>query len=61
MPTDKIQAGLRLEEKALRKITFIAKLKKRSLNAQIEYIVQKCIDEYEKENGTIPVPEFDED
>ncbi|MCL1859151.1 MAG: Arc family DNA-binding protein [Oscillospiraceae bacterium] len=53
MATDKIQTGLRLEEKALKKITFIAKTKKRSLNAQIEYAVQKCIEEYEKENGEI--------
>jgi len=61
MATDKIQTGLRFEEKALKKITYIAKLKKRSLNAQVEYIVQKCIDQYEEENGAIPVPEFDED
>ena len=57
MATDKIQTGLRLEETALKKITFISKIKKRSLNAQIEYVVQKCIDEYEKENGLIEFAE----
>ena len=57
MIIDRIQTGLRLEETALKKITFIAKIKKRSLNAQIEYVVQKCIDEYEKEYGTIELEE----
>ena len=60
MATDKIQTGLRLEGTALRKITFIAKLKKRSLNAQIEYAIQKCIDEYEKQNGVIILKETEE-
>jgi len=59
MATSKIQAGLRLEEEALKKITYIAKIKKRSMNAQVEYLVQKCIDEYEKEKGEIIIEEED--
>ena len=57
MSTNKIQTGLRLEEGALQKITFIAKKQKRSLNAEIEFAVQQAIEEYEKDNGVIPVEE----
>ena len=57
MTTNKIQAGLRLEEEMLIKITHIAKKNRRSLNAQIEYLVEKCIEEYEQENGEITISE----
>lgn len=53
MATNKIQAGIRFEEKMLRKITHIAKRNRRSLNAQVEFLVQQCIEEYEAENGSI--------
>lgn len=53
MATNKIQTGLRLEETDLNKITAIAKREKRSLNAQLEYIVQNAIVEYEKIYGLI--------
>jgi hypothetical protein len=58
MATDKIQTGLRLREKDLQKITYIARKENRSLNSQIEYVVKKSIEEYEKQNGQI-LPEFD--
>jgi hypothetical protein len=58
MATDKIQTGLRLREDDLRKITYIARKKNRSLNAQIEYIIKKSIADYEKQNGEI-LPESD--
>ena len=57
MATSKIQTGIRIEEEALKKITYIAKMKKRSMNAQVEYLVQKCIDEYEQEKGEIIIEE----
>ena len=53
MTTYKIQTGLRLEEDMLAKITFIAKKNRRSLNAQLEFITQKCIEEYELNEGEI--------
>ena len=53
MAIDKVQTGLRLETEALRKITLIAKKQKRSLNSQIEFLVQKAIDEYEEQFGII--------
>jgi hypothetical protein len=55
MPTSKIQTGLRLEPEALRKLTWLAKKQKRSLNAQLEFAAQQCIDEYEAANGPIPL------
>lgn len=57
MATSKIQTGLRLEENVLRKITLIAKKEHRSLNAQLEFAAQKCIDEYEALHGSIHLEE----
>ena len=54
MAVNKIQTGIRFEPDLLYKITFVAKQNKRSLNAQIEYLAQLCVSEYEKENGKIP-------
>jgi hypothetical protein len=54
MATNKIQTGLRLEPGALRKAAWIAKKQKRSLNAQLEFAVQQCIEDYEAAHGPIP-------
>ena len=53
MPSNKIQTGIRFEPELLEKIAYIAKQNKRSFNAQMEYLAQICVNEYEKENGTI--------
>ncbi|MCL2837491.1 MAG: Arc family DNA-binding protein [Oscillospiraceae bacterium] len=53
MPTEKIQTGIRFKEEMLKKITYIAKKNRRSLNAQLEFITQNCIEEYEAEKGEI--------
>ena len=60
MAIKKVQTGLRLEEETLRKITYIAKKEMRSLNAQLEYATQRCIDEYEKKHGPIPTEDSSE-
>lgn len=57
MATNKIQTGIRFEPELLYKITYVAKDNKRSLNAQLEYLAQRCVKEYEAANGTIPVDE----
>ena len=57
MATDKIQTGIRFTPEMLYKITHIAKNNLRSLNAQLEFLAKQCIDEYEKENGKIDLPE----
>ncbi len=57
MATNKIQTGIRFEPTLLYKITHIAKHNKRSLNAQLEFLAQTCVEQYEKENGEIAVSE----
>ena len=53
MSTNKIQTGIRFQADLLYKITHIAKQNKRSLNGQLEFLAEKCVKEYEKENGLI--------
>ena len=53
MATNKIQTGIRFEPELLYKITYVAKDNKRSLNAQLEYLAETCVREYERENGEI--------
>ena len=55
--TNKIQTGIRFEPELLYKITHVAKDNKRSLNAQLEYLAQLCVKEYEAANGPIHVDE----
>ena len=59
MATDKKQTGIRFEPEVLYKLAFIAKKNVRSLNAQLEFLAQNCIEEYEKENGEIPAKDED--
>ena len=55
MATNKVQTGIRFDPELLYKITYVAKDNKRSLNAQLEYLAQLCVKEYETVNGVIPV------
>ena len=55
MATNKVQTGIRFDPELLYKITYVAKDNKRSLNAQLEYLAQLCVKEYEDTNGEIPV------
>lgn len=55
MATSKIQTGIRFDPELLYKITYVAKDNKRSLNAQLEYLAQMCVKEFEAANGDIPV------
>ena len=57
MATNKKQTGIRFEPLLLCKITHVAKQNKRSLNAQLEFLAQACVDQYEKENGKIVISE----
>ena len=57
MATNKVQTGIRFEPELLYKITQVAKKNKRSLNAQLEFLAAACVDEFEKENGEIPIDE----
>ena len=57
MATNKVQTGIRFEPELLYKITYIAKDSKRSLNAQLEYLAQCCVKEFEEKNGAIVLDE----
>ena len=57
MATNKIQTGIRFEPELLYKIAYVAKKNKRSLNAQLEFLAQNCVEEYEKNNGKIEIDE----
>ena len=57
MATNKIQTGIRFEPELLYKIAYVAKENKRSLNAQLEYLAQSCVREYEATHSPIPVDE----
>lgn len=57
MATNKIQTGIRFEPELLYKISVVAKENKRSLNAQLEYLAQNCVKEFENANGSIPLDE----
>lgn len=57
MATNKVQTGIRFEPELLYKIAYVAKENKRSLNAQLEFLAQSCVKEYEEANGVIPVDE----
>ena len=57
MAVNKVQTGLRMEPELLYQITYVAKKNKRSLNAQLEYLAQCCVEQYEAENGLIPMDE----
>ena len=57
MATNKIQTGIRFEPELLYKITQVAKQNKRSLNAQLEFLAQECVKDFEIKNGKILLDE----
>ena len=57
MATSKIQTGIRFEPELLYKIAHVAKENKRSLNAQLEFLAEICVKEYEAQNGKIEIDE----
>lgn len=57
MKQNKIQTGIRFTPELLYKITCVAKKNKRSLNAQLEYLAECCVAEFEAANGKIELDE----
>ena len=57
MATNKVQTGTRFEPELLYKMAYIAKKNKRSLNAQLEYLAECCVADFEASNGAIPLDE----
>ncbi|MCL1859152.1 MAG: hypothetical protein FWF92_07945 [Oscillospiraceae bacterium] len=55
MNKNKIKTNMKIDENVLKKIAVIAKFNNRSLNAQLEHLIKKRINEYEKQNGAINI------
>lgn len=45
--------GIRIDEELHYKLHYISSAEGRSANGQIMYLIRKCIQEYEKQNGPI--------
>lgn len=60
MVNDKVSITLRIDSKLHSKIKFIANQEQRSWNSQVEYAIAKFIKDYEKENGSISLNDFEE-
>ena len=45
--------SLRISEDLLEKVKSIAKEKKRSMNKEVEFVLEKYVKTYEKDNGSI--------
>ena len=54
MAVSKIQTGLRINETSYAKLKTLSEKENRSLNNLVEYIIQRYLDDFEKENGIIP-------
>ena len=52
--------GLRIDDSTHAKLKYVADYEGRSINKQVIYLVQKCIREFEKENGAIEIETEDE-
>lgn len=61
MAISKIQTGLRINENAYAKLKTLSEMENRSLNNLVEYIIQRYIADYEKENGAIPLADIPTD
>lgn len=59
MATDKRQFTMRMQQENFDKIRVISAINKRSIAMQIEYLLEKCIADYEALNGEIPLVNAD--
>lgn len=55
MPDYKRKFTLRIGEDTMSKIDIIAEKNKRSINAQIEFVLEKHVEEFEKQTGKIKI------
>lgn len=57
MPSALPVFSLRIQEEALEKIRFISASNKRSINKELEYVIDRYIASYEAEHGEIKLSE----
>ena len=56
MPSDLPRYTLRIDPVLLSKVAVIAQANDRSTNKEIERVLRKLVESYEKENGVIELP-----
>ncbi|MCX4328300.1 MAG: hypothetical protein OSJ45_13575 [Lachnospiraceae bacterium] len=61
MAANKIQTGLRINETTYAKLKTISIKENRSINNLVEYVIQKYLNDYEENNGSIPLAEIQSD
>lgn len=54
---DKTHLSIRMDRELHDKIQYVSGAEGRSMSGQILYLIQKCVRDYEKENGTIDLTE----
>lgn len=57
MATYKYTTTLRIQEEIYEKLRHISSCEHRSINSQMEYFISKGLEQYEKENGVISLPD----
>ena len=57
MATDKRNFTMRMSDQNFEKIKYLAHINKRSIAMQIEFLIERYISDYEKENGVIKTSE----
>lgn len=55
MSKSKSTTSIRIDETLFSKLKIIATKEKRSINSQMEHAIEKCVENFEKEYGTISV------
>ncbi len=61
MAVSKIQTGLRINETTYAKLKTLSVKENRSINNLVEYIIQQYLEDFEKNNGSIPLAEIQSD
>lgn len=61
MATDKRAFTMRMQPINFEKIKTISEHNKRSIAMQIEYLIEQCIADFEKDYGSIKVPNLSEE
>uniref|UniRef100_A0A7C5V684 Arc family DNA-binding protein n=1 Tax=Caldicellulosiruptor owensensis TaxID=55205 RepID=A0A7C5V684_9FIRM len=57
MPSNLPTFTLRIPEKLLAKLRVVANINKRSVNKEIEFLIERYIEEFEAEHGEIKIEE----
>ena len=54
---NRTKTQLRIDKTLCAKVHAIADMETRNFNSQLEYFIKKGVEEYERINGSVPVPD----